>query len=363
MSERAIRVLIVEDSPTIRYYLARLINAAPGLQVVGEARDGAEAVKMAESLRPDVISMDIRMPNIDGLEAARRIMARHPTPIVMVSAVLDDEIDLSFQAMQAGALAVIPKPAVRGTGILTDQARQLTTTLTAMADVRVIRRWEQDNNPEPSAAHTAETLEFKPVKTSSFARNLPLDVVAIGASAGGPSALSLLLGNLPSDFPVPVLIVQHLPDEFMIGLARWLGDTTPLNVEVAESGMALLPGGVYLSPGGAHLTVTHGTYGLVAQLLPNDNNRRYCPSVDVMLESIAQVCGARAAGIILTGMGDDGAVGLKRLRAAGGHTFAQDQRGCAVYGMPAAAIAQGGVEEVVVLDDFPRLLVKLCGGN
>lgn len=358
-----IRVLIAEDSPTARSHLARIINAAPGLQVVGEARDGKEAVEMTASLLPDVISMDIRMPTLDGLEATRRIMAQHPTPIVVVSALLESDIELSFKAIEAGALAVIGKPSARGTEILSDRSRQLTTTLAAMAGVSVVRRWRRE-----SAELKAVSFQF-PVpdehkaiqseNSSLIAHHPLLDVIAIGTSAGGPSALSTFLGWMPPDLPIPVLVVQHLPDEFMIGLANWLNEVTPLPVHVAREGMLLEAGNVYLAPGNAHLTVAQSENGLIARLVGAVGDYRYCPSVDVLLESVAAVCGARGAGIILTGMGDDGAAGLKTLRSAGGRTFAQAQQGCTVFGMPSAAIERGGAEHIVTLDGLPAALLKL----
>lgn len=346
MSGRSIRVLIAEDSPTVRRQLAQLINAAPGLQVIGEARDGDEAVQLAESLRPDVISMDIRMPGMDGLEATRRIMARHPTPIVMVSGLLDSEIDLSFRALEAGALAVVGKPPASSEAAYEARGRQLVTMLAAMARVSVVRRWERDSEA-PSAP---------PILP---ARSRDVELVAIGASAGGPGALSTLLGALPASFPLPILVVQHMPEEFIPGLARWLAEATGLNVRVAERDMPLQGGHVYLAPGSKHLSVVRTPSGLAAQLTPNDGQRRYCPAVDALFESVAAVCGARGVGIILTGMGDDGADGLLRLRRAGGRTFAQDRAGCTVFGMPAAALERGGVEQMLSLAQLAEALRQL----
>ncbi|MBZ0280886.1 MAG: chemotaxis-specific protein-glutamate methyltransferase CheB [Anaerolineae bacterium] len=351
-----IRVLIAEDSPTARYHLARIINAAPGLQVVGEARDGKEAVEMAASLLPDVISMDIRMPALDGLEATRRIMAQHPTPIVVVSALLEADVELSFKAIEAGALAVVGKPSSRGTEILSDRGRQLTTTLAAMAGVSVVRRWRRESTELKTVGNQKEIPSGNSLLVTHPSS---LDVIAIGTSAGGPSALSTLLGRLPTDLPVPVLVVQHLPDEFMVGLARWLDEVTPLPVHMAQEAMLLEAGNVYLAPGNRHLTVARTGNELVARLVQAVGEYRYCPSVDVLLESVAAVCGVRGAGIILTGMGDDGASGLKILRSAGGRTFAQAQKGCTVFGMPGEAIERGGAEHVVPLETMADAILKI----
>src|SRR5262245_39997832 len=223
MAERfPIRVLLAEDSPTIRHYLTQVINEVPGLKVVGAARDGAEAVEMAESLKPDVISMDIRMPGVDGLEATRRIMSQNPVPIVMVSGLLEEEMDLSFQALEAGALAVVPKPPSRDKPTFRHRQRQLAMTLVAMAGVRVVRRW--DRPPGLNSSGTGKLVDPDHIHP---------EILAIGASAGGPGALITFLEKLPDEFPLPVVIVQHMPDEFMTGLARWLGESTSMPVRVA----------------------------------------------------------------------------------------------------------------------------------
>jgi two-component system chemotaxis response regulator CheB len=349
MADSLIRVLLAEDSPTVRHHLTQVINEIPGLTVIGEARDGTEAIELVESLRPDVISMDIRMPRLDGLEATRRIMALRPTPIVMVSSLLDEEIELSFQAMQAGALAVVPKPPSRDKPTFADQQRQLGTTLVAMAGVSVIRRWHQPpqvNGAEHSVVLHRHSLIYP-------------EILAIGASAGGPSALSSLFAALPEDFPLPILAVQHMPGEFVVGLARWLAETTRLRVRVAQDDQLLQAGVIDLSPGNIHLKVSRQGDKLVSRLLPGGDDDRYQPSVDVLFHSVAEICGERAIGVILTGMGDDGAEGLLAMRRAGARTFAQDRGSSTVYGMPGAALERGGVEQVLPLSQLPSALLKL----
>jgi two-component system chemotaxis response regulator CheB len=344
-----IRVLLAEDSPTIRHYLTQVINEIPGLKVVGAARDGAEVVEMAEALKPDVISMDIRMPGVDGLEATRRIMSQNPVPIVMVSGLLDEEMDLSFQALEAGALAVVPKPPSRDKPTFRHRQRQLAMTLVAMAGVRVVRRW--DKPPGLNGANGTGKLGDPQIAKP--------EILAIGASAGGPGALITFLGGLPDDLSIPVVIVQHMPDEFMTGLSRWLGESTSLPVRVAAHHTVLKPGIVYLSPGNAHLKVVRERERLMACLEHDRGNYRYQPSVDVLLDSVAEVCGQKGIGMILTGMGDDGAAGLLAMRGAGARTFAQDRASCTVYGMPAAAVERGGVEQVLPLEKLPAAVVKL----
>jgi two-component system chemotaxis response regulator CheB len=347
MSTRSIRVLIADDSATMRYHLAQIMSAAPGLQVVGEARDGAEALKMVERLEPDVVSMDVRMPGMDGLEATRRIMAAQPTPIVVVTGLIEEDVDLAFRAMEAGALAVVEKPPARSAPDFDEKARQVVQTLTAMSGVAVVRRWER----APGRNGTGELLALTP-------RTIP-EVVAVGASAGGPSALSTLLSGLPASMPAPVVIVQHLPEEFIPGLARWLDDVTPLRVKLAEDGDLLEPGAIYISPGGAHLEVVRRGISLAARLTRERGPYRYQPSVDVLMYSVAAACGPRAIGLILTGMGDDGAAGMLAMRQAGARTFAQDRIGCAVFGMPAAAIERGAAEKTLPLERMAPAILKL----
>ncbi len=359
MTSDPIRVLIAEDSPTVRRYLVDMINTAGNMRIVGEARDGEEALVLAEELKPDVISMDIRMPGLDGLEATRRIMSRQPTPVVIVSGLLEREVDLSFQALQAGALAVVEKPPHREDPTFTMKQRQLLTTLQAMSRVRVIRRWQ--NEPGQNALNpTSITLQELPRVGSVTGRlKVTPEIVAIGASAGGPGALSILLRDLPSYFPAPIVIAQHIPEEFTAGLARWLEKSTVLPVRVAVDNLILEPGVVNLAPGASHLRVEREGGRLIARLRNQQGTSRYQPSVDVLFESVATACGSTAVGIILTGMGDDGAAGLLAMRQAGAATFAQNEASSTVFGMPGAAIAQGAVEHVLALSNLATTLSNL----
>ena len=340
------RVLIAEDSPTMRRHLVNMINEAPGLKIIGEARDGEEALSMVDQLKPDVVSMDIRMPGIDGLEATRRIMNQHPTPVVVVSGLVEQDIDLSFQALQAGALAVVEKPLDRNDPSFAAKQRHLVNTLMAMARVRVVRRWDK-----------VDTVPAVPRQTASL--RPPAELVAIGASAGGPSALRALLKDLPADYHLPIVIAQHMPAEFTNGLARWLEKGLTLQVEVANDDLILSPSVVYLAPGATHLHVTRCQGRFCAKIEPEQGAHRYQPSVDVLFNSVAETCGAAGVGVILTGMGDDGAIGLLAMRQAGAATFAQDEASCTVFGMPGAAINQGAVENVLGLSNLAATLANL----
>jgi two-component system, chemotaxis family, protein-glutamate methylesterase/glutaminase len=355
-----IRVLIAEDSPTVRVYLKALIEETPGMRVIGLAHDGEQVVSLVQELKPDVVSMDIRMPRLDGLEATRRIMNVFPTPVVVVSGLLDVDIELSLQALEAGALAVVSKPPDRAHKEFATKRQQLVTTLRAMAGVRVIARrdrlWQAQPTPQRDWRVTP-VVERVPVRP--FGRRTRPEIVAIGASTGGPSAVHRLLQELPDDFPLPILIVQHMPNEFIGGLARWLDSATDLEVAIASDGMILEQGVVYLAPGTAHLSVQRKGMVLVARLQKEPQGYRYQPSVDVLFESIARACGSAAIGIVLTGMGDDGAAGLLAMREQGAYTVAQDEASSTVFGMPAAAIGRGAAEIVEPLANIAPEIVKL----
>jgi two-component system chemotaxis response regulator CheB len=286
---------------------------------------------------------------MDGLEATRRIMRSNPTPVVVVSNLVEREIDLSFRALQAGALAVVPKPASRTAPNFPEQRRQLISTLQAMAGVKVVRRW----------ATVYEVTRVDPKEYHTHRMRPPPQLVAIAASAGGPSALATLLGGLGGKIAAPVVIVQHMPDEFIGGLARWLGKFTETPVRMARNNEILKPGVVHLAPGGYHLRVQRRENQFVAQLDETRGEYHYQPAADVLFESVAAICGERGVGIVLTGMGTDGAAGLLAMRRAGARTFAQDENSSVVFGMPSAAIQGGAAERVMSPTQLAASLRKL----
>jgi two-component system chemotaxis response regulator CheB len=273
-------------------------------------------------------------------------MNQHPTPVVVVSGLVERDIDLSFQALQAGALAVVEKPLDRSDPGFAAKQRHLVNTLMAMSRVRVVRRWV---DVELSAPPTVR-VEPAPLKP---------EIVAIGSSAGGPSALSALLKEIPAEFPLPIVIAQHMPEGFTAGLARWLDKSTALHVRVAENHEPLEPGVVHLAPGAAHLAVKRKDGKLKAALIKEQGAHRYQPSVNVLFHSVAEISGKRGIGMVLTGMGDDGAEGLLALHQAGGLTYAQDEASCTVFGMPGAAIDCGAVTHVLGLSNLAITLAQL----
>lgn len=341
-----IEVLIVEDSPTQRQLLHTILESDPELKVVGEARHGEEAVQMSRVLRPDIITMDIQMPRMNGYEAIRRIMAESPCPIIVLTSTRSEiELGVSVKALQNGALMVVRKP--HGPTINTSEAQMLIAQIKSMSQVKVVRR--KVISPEPPRP-VMRTVKGRGAKT-------PVRIVAIGASTGGPPALQQVLSQLPPDFPVPVVIVQHISTGFVEGLVKWLNDTTSLAVNLAAHGQLLMAGNVYLAPDDHQMTISTSGQIWLRQSGPVDG---HCPSVTALFKSVAGSFGSSALGVLLTGMGRDGADGMRAIHTAGGITIAQNQASCVVFGMPKAAIDLGAATEILSLDRIGFRLRGLC---
>jgi two-component system chemotaxis response regulator CheB len=344
-----IRVLVVDDSATARGLLVKILESDPEIQIVGEAGDGLEAVALAQRFRPDLVTMDIHMPRLDGLEATKEIMITAPTPIVIVTAsTRAGEVAKSMDLLALGALDVLVKPAGPAAPGFAADAQHLVEVVKTMSQVKVVRHWR----PVPSMpARSASSRKERPRRGEPKVR-----VVAVAASTGGPAALHELLGNLPGDLPASVLIVQHIAQGFTAGLAAWLNLGTKLCVKVAEEGEPLAPCTAYFAPEDRHLDVS--TRGIVAlSTAPPIGGFR--PSATFLFEAAARTFGASAVAVILTGMGDDGVAGLRAVRQAGGRVIAQDQASSAVFGMPGAAVAAGLADEVLPPDEIAARLAAL----
>jgi two-component system chemotaxis response regulator CheB len=316
--------------------------------VVGEARNGKEAIALCHELEPDIITMDIRMPVMDGYQAIRHIMTESPRPIVVLTTTQSDvELGTSFKAVELGALSVVSKP--QGPAGEDPEADKLIAQVKAMAGVKVVSRrpWLLEDTPEPPPRQPRRRPSPGSVR-----------LIAIGASTGGPPALQIVLSKLPASLSVPVVVVQHISPGFVHGLTRWLNQAAPLRVKLAESGECLHPGTVYLAPDDHHLLVKQSGRARLKDDPKIDGHR---PSATALFESVAQSYGQAAVGVLLTGMGSDGARGLKALHEAGGHTLAQDEETCVVFGMPKQAIALGAAEEVLPLEQIGLRLAELVG--
>jgi two-component system chemotaxis response regulator CheB len=331
-----IRVLVVEDSPVVRELLVSILQSAPGMQVVGTARNGAEAVRLAMRLRPDVITMDVNMPEMDGLEAARQIMGAAPCPIVIVSNSFNKrESELTFSALKAGALSVVNKPTMYDPP---EALEALVSQVKLMSEVKVIRRWNI------AAKSVSKSQGSTPVTALSQNEPSKIQMVVIASSTGGPSVLAEILRHLPAQFPVPILVVQHITSGFGQGLVEWLNRQTPLEVRLARHSDEPQPGQVLFAPDDYHMLVNN--LGLIALTKdPPVNGLR--PAADYLFNSVAEVYGATALGIVLTGMGSDGARGLRAMRETGAHTIAQNEATCVVFGMPAVAIQLEAAEQIL----------------
>lgn len=317
-----INVLIVEDSPVVKDFLVHVLSDSD-IKVIGTAGNGLEALEFVKKTKPDLITMDIYMPRMNGLEATRRIMETSPVPIVIVSGNWDpNEVQTTFDALDAGALAVVQRPRGLGHADYDSSVAELVRTVKLMSEVKVVRRWPR-TRPKSRQKDTALLPASEEVK-----------VVAIGASAGGPPALQKILNGLPGSFPVAVLIVQHMAAGFLPGMMEWLRETSGIPLGIAVDGERALPGHAYFAPDGFHMGI--GKNGII-NLSEEEYEHGARPSVSYLFRSVARNYGGKAIGVILTGMGRDGAAELKLLKENGCITIVQDKDSSAVYGMPAAA--------------------------
>ena len=345
--EAKIRVLIVDDSAGMRMMLEWIFGHDPAFELAGIAGDGIEAVDAVARLSPDVITMDIQMPRMDGLEATRKIMETKATPIVILSGNLDaEEVASSFRAMEAGALIAIAKPRSIAHPEHEADVANLVRIVKLMAEVKVVKRWPRGAKGEPQPLWQAAV---GPTQTNH-------QVVAIGASTGGPVAINTILSGLPPGFPLPVLIVQHMAPGFIQGFADWLNITSRLPVHVASQDELVLPGHVYIAPDGFQMLAKHdGRISLIRSVPENGQ----CPSVSALFRSVATVYGGKAVGIILTGMGNDGARELKLMKDRGAVTIAQDRESSVIFGMPGEAVKL----DAAVHELPPEKIVKYLVSN
>ncbi|MBI4408464.1 MAG: chemotaxis-specific protein-glutamate methyltransferase CheB [Gemmatimonadetes bacterium] len=343
------RVLVAEDSLTVRELLVAILESDPEIEVVGQAKDGAEAVELAERLRPDIITMDIQMPVLDGLEATKEIMVRRPTPVVVVSASTSKpDVQRSFDAIRAGALMLLEKPQDPRSPAFDGRRERFLQMVKAMAEVKVVRRWAQPA-PRPRRPPTGRRPPPGTIK-----------IVLIAASTGGPAALQQLLGALPRDFTLPVLVVQHIAAGFIHGLAEWLAASCNLRVKVAEDDGPLAARTVYLAPDNRHLGLARDGRARLSDADPVGGHR---PSADFLFAAAVSAYGAEVLAVVLTGMGRDGADGARSIKDRGGWVLAQDEATSVVYGMNREVVQNGCANEVLPLEQLGPAIVELVQGR
>jgi two-component system chemotaxis response regulator CheB len=348
-----IQTLIVEDSPVVQEMLKYILSSDPEITVIGTARNGEEALDFISRKKPDVVTMDINMPKMDGYTATRRIMETCPVPIVVVSASLEpEEVNKAWRAIEAGAVAALEKPRGLGSREHSDDAEKLIQTVKLMSQVKVVRRWAHVRRPQPVVS--------APVMVRPDLTGQDLEVVAIGASTGGPPVLSTILSGLPEDFPAAVLVVQHITPGFCEGFVHWLNQLSTLEVRAAVHGERALPGRVYVAPDGFHMRIETGNTLSLTTDGPENGLR---PAVSYLFRSVARVVGRKAVGVLVTGMGKDGAAELKLMRDSGALTIAQDEDSSVVHGMPGEAIRLGAAKHILSPEGICELLASLVGSR
>ncbi len=343
-----IRVLVVDDSAFSRKTISKILESIPSVEVIDTAQDGQDALKKVMRLRPDLITLDLEMPLMDGFTFLRWVMNTMPTPVIVVSAQEADEN--VFKAMDLGAVDFVVKPTKYASVQLEDIRNDLIEKVLATPLLEM-----QKVKARIQAQAIKETQETKQIPPDEMPR-----IIGIASSTGGPTAIHSILNSLPSNFPVPIVIAQHMPPSFTTMFAERLNKYTPLTVKEAEEDDLILPNRVYIAPGGKHLCVEKRSNKLYARLLKKETDPRYSPSANVLFRSIAEELRSRSVGAVLTGMGDDGKEGMKYIKDKGGVTIAESEKTAIIFGMPQESIKAGIVDYILALDDISTHLMWLC---
>lgn len=354
--KKKIRVLVVDDSMFMRKAIKRMLSLADDIEVVDTAADGSEALQKIALLRPDLVTLDVKMPGMDGIAALERIMHESPTPVLMLSSITQEGADVTLRALDLGAVDFFDKSRAESTMDITLLAQELINKVRAIAgvDVEKVKTRGLDAAPNPGNAAA--------VTAASVPKSERVDVVAIGTSTGGPPALHILIPQLPENFPSGVVVVQHMPPGFTRPLAERLNTQSRLQVSEAAEGDVVEAGHVLIAPAGQHLRLVKrsGRYLVRLDSEPADSLHR--PSVDVMMDSAAAACGGKCLGVLLTGMGSDGMRGMRSIKEAGGRTLAESEATCIVFGMPKSAIEGGVVDGVFPIHDMAQAILKEVSG-
>ena len=353
-----IKVLIVDDSALVRKLLTEMLSAAPGIEVVGTAADPFAARERIKQLNPDVITLDVEMPRMDGITFLENLMRLRPMPVVMVSSLTQQGADVTLRSLELGAVDFVAKPRIDVAGTLTDYTEELVAKVKVAAQARINPRAHLPRAARPVEERRSADAVLPMMSTGRRKLRTTERVIAVGSSTGGTEAIRELLEALPADAPA-VVIAQHIPAAFSKPFAERMDRSSPMSVCQAQDGQYLLPGHVYIAPGDHHLMVERDGARYRCRLNDGPHVNRHRPSVDVLFRSMAQNVGPNALGVILTGMGDDGARGLKEMLDAGAGTIAQDEASSVVWGMPGAAVKLGGAQQVLSLHRIPAELLRL----
>ncbi len=344
-----VRVLVVDDSALMREVIAGLLSSDPEIEVVGTVCDPLAARQKIKELSPDVLTLDIEMPRMDGIAFLDKIMTLRPMPVVMISSLTQEGAEATLRALEAGAVDFVAKPAVNLQAGLEEKRAEIVGKVKTAARARVQRR-----TPASSEAAAAPRANLHYSSTEK--------IVAIGASTGGVEAINRILQSMPADGPA-TLVTLHMPENFTASFARRLNNTCAIHIAEASDGERVLPGHVYIAPGSTHLRLGRSGANYVCVVQGKERVSGHCPSVDVLFQSAAEAAGKNGIGVILTGMGKDGAEGLLALRRSGGRTLGQDEDSCVVYGMPRAAFDRGAVEAEVPLDRMAQEILNRCASG
>jgi two-component system chemotaxis response regulator CheB len=356
-----IKVMIVDDSAIVRSVLAEILEKSPGIKVIGAAPDPVFALKKMQENWPDVLILDVEMPRMDGITFLRQLMGQRPVATVICSTLTTKGAETTFQALEAGAVSIITKPTVNLSGFLRENDEELVNAVraAAQANLRRVQPRKPMQQQELGAAPklSADVILEAPINGARAMARTTDRLVAIGTSTGGTQALEAVLPRLPITAP-GIVIVQHMPAAFTKQFAERLDRISKIEVKEAESGDRVIPGRALIAPGGRHMLLKRNGAQYVVDVVDGPLVSRHRPSVDVLFRSVAKSAGANALGVIMTGMGDDGARGMKEMSEAGANTIAQDEESCVVFGMPKEAIKLGGAAQVASLDDIPELIVR-----
>lgn len=344
-----IKVLIVDDSALIRSLLKEIINSQPDMEVVGAAPDPLVAREMIKSLNPDVLTLDVEMPKMDGLNFLEKLMRLHPMPVVMVSSLTERSSDITLRALELGAIDFVTKPKLDISSGMQEYSHEITDKIRSAAKAKV-RKAAVLNIPKSNTADAVLPALSNAIATTE-------KIIIVGASTGGTEAIKEFLIRLPSDCP-GILVTQHMPEAFTKSFADRLDSLCKITVKEADNNERVLPGHAYIAPGHSHLLLKRSGANYMTELSQGPPVNRHRPSVDVLFRSAANCAGKNAIGVILTGMGKDGALGMLEMKHAGAYNFAQDEATCVVYGMPKEAVTVGGVHEVIPLPDMAKAVMS-----